>query len=199
LKKLFGRLRRQDGARVAEPSLALRVRTRIAPSGIPGAGLGVFALDPVARGEFLGVDFPLAPGLVSARQVDSLPEDSRRYVWRHIETLYFRGNPAGERTPTELMNHSFEANVLCHLGHYFALRDIRPGDELTFDYTTFLDPAWPPFADAATGRPVRGLEWRQALVHTSRRLIELLETNLAGEGGGAPEAASGSLAAGGGS
>jgi len=161
---------------IVEAGIALRLRAEIKPSRIPGAGLGVFALDVAPRGEFLGMEFLRPDAVLQPEQITEMPPEIRRYAWRHVENLCFPGSPPGRLGPTELMNHSFEPNVLCHVDHYFALRDIRVGDELTFDYRTFWGPEWPAFTDAASGRQVRGMEWRAALLHTTRQLIELLET-----------------------
>lgn len=61
-------------------------------------------------------------------------------------------------------NHSFSANGLWHLGFVFALRDIHAGEEITLDYRHLLGEECTAFTDAETGREVKGLPWREALI-----------------------------------
>lgn len=156
-------------------SLALLIATEIRPSTLSGVGEGVFALEDVARGRFVGMDFPAAERAVGEAEVLELPPELRRYSWRHVERVCFAGRP-DVRVATDFLNHSFEPNLHWHLGHYFTLRDVRAGDELFLDYRGLLDPAWSGrMRDAASGRPIDGTEWREALVRSCRTLIELLD------------------------
>ena len=52
---------------VFEPSLALRIRTETRASTVPGGGTGVFALEDIPKGQFLGMDF-LDPQAVSSAE-----------------------------------------------------------------------------------------------------------------------------------
>ena len=58
-----------------------------------------------------------------------------------------------------------------------ALRDLKPGDELTIDYRTLIDTTDTGiYNDAVTGREIRGLGARETLLETARELIALVES-----------------------
>lgn len=159
---------------ILEPSLAFTLRTETRPSGIAGAGDGVFALENAERGRFVGMDFPRPELACGEDEILELPVEIRKFSWRQIEHRCFAANP-DERVPTDLMNHSFEPNVHWHLGHYFIVRDVHAGDELFLDYRYMLSPRWNGrLADGETGRPVDGLAWRESVVRSCRLLIEIL-------------------------
>jgi hypothetical protein len=163
---------------IFEASVAFRVETEVRPSTLAGAGDGIFAREAAAKGEFLGMDFPSYRKLCTDRDVPALPEEVRRFSWRHVEHVCFEAHD--RRSTADLMNHSFDPNVLWHLGHYFAAREIRAGDELFVDYRYLFAPSWnDPLIDAATGRPIAGLDWRESLIESSRKLVELLEETTA--------------------
>jgi hypothetical protein len=151
------------------------------PSALPGAGTGAFALAAARQGDFLGLDTPQSGWLLSAEEALALPDAVRPYTWRHVEHVCFRGGE-GEPTATAYFNHSFEPNVLWHVGCYFALQDIAPGDELLLDYSVLIDPLWGGrITDATTGRTLEGVEWRRALLTSCRALTAILEASLAAD------------------
>lgn len=155
-------------------SIAFRLRTEARPSTLPGAGEGVFALEPADKGKFLGMDFPSYRKLCTDRDVPRLAAETQKFSWRHIEHVCFEAHD--RRSAADLMNHSFDPNVLWHVGYYFAAKQIAVGDELFVDYRYLYSPSWnDSFIDAVTGRPVAGMEWRAALVGSSRRLAALVE------------------------
>lgn len=161
---------------IFEPSLAagFLIRTEARPSTVAGAGAGVFALEDAARGTFLGMDFPDPKKARAADEVLALPRELRMFSWRHIEHICFEATR--QRVAADLMNHSFTPNILWHVGHYFALEHVRAGDELFLDYRHLLAPSWSDrLLDGESGRPVNGLEWREALKRSCRQLLALLE------------------------
>jgi hypothetical protein len=151
----------------------LLLRTETRPSTVPGVGLGLFALEEVDKGRFVGMDFPDPSAAYSAREVLELSPELRKYCWRHVEHLCFAGTPP---IASDHLNHSFTPNLLWHLGYYFTLVQIAVGDELFIDYRFLIDPAWSHRVnDRASGRPVEGMEWRDAIVRSCKQLIALLE------------------------
>jgi hypothetical protein len=56
------------------------------------------------------------------------------------------------------MNHSFNPNCLIQGHHIVALKEIKEGDELTFDYNTTESKLACPFIDRETNRLVAGFE-----------------------------------------
>jgi hypothetical protein len=164
-------------------NLNFRLPCETRPSSLPGAGTGAFALAAAREGDFLGIDTPQSSWLVSAEEALNLPDDVRPYTWRHVEHICFVGG-RGEPTATAFLNHSFEPNVLWHVGCYFARRDIAPGDELFLDYSALIDPLWGGrITDSAGGKKLEGVEWRRALLDTCRSLTEVLEASLARDEG----------------
>ena len=68
-----------------------------------------------------------------------------------------QSNPADYQTPWIYTNHSCNPNVVIRGRSYIALRNIQPGDDITFDYeTTELEMA-EPFACACQAETCRGL------------------------------------------
>lgn len=168
----------QDDGRVFDKAPWFRLPTRIGPSRIEGAGLGVFALEKARRGALIGFDLPSSQWLISLEQLNSLPEGLKSFCWRHLEHVYFRGGE-GNATPAHYLNHAESPNLLWHVSCYFALEDIEPGTELSVDYRLLAPPGWQPFeTDGATGHAFEGFEWRRALLESSRRLAELMEHSL---------------------
>ena len=160
---------------IFEASLALRIQTETRPSTVPGADLGIFALEDVGRGKFIGMDFPSTRKVCAGSDIPKLPEEIRRYSWRLIEHVNFEAHDP--RAPTDFLNHSFDPNILWHLGFYFTRKKIRTGDELFVDYRHPYSPGWwnGRLTDGATGREIDGMEWRQALARSCRQLLDLLE------------------------
>lgn len=164
------------GERVMEATPFFRMRVRIAPSELPGAGLGAFALEAVAKGTLLGLDLPHATWLVSAEDALQLPEEARSQTWRHVGDICFCGH-RGVESASNYLNHSFRPNVFWHLGCFWALEDLHLGDELLLDYRPLMDPRWSGrVVDSATGRPLIGKEGNEALLENARALVALLES-----------------------
>jgi hypothetical protein len=120
------------------------VYTRLRQSKIGGAGIGVFAIKKIRRGVplFLGENDEML--WVEAETIGKLP--------RQIRKLYddfgvFRSDRCGcprsfnALTPAWYLNHSNKPNVCCNREtlEFFALRDIREGEELTVDYSTYSE------------------------------------------------------------
>lgn len=68
-----------------------------------------------------------------------------------------QGNPADCQTPWIYTNHSCNPNVVIRDRAYIALRNIQPGDDITFDYeTTEVDMA-EPFTCGCQSETCRGI------------------------------------------
>lgn len=149
-------------------------RYRIAPSGIPGAGQGVFLEAPLHKGciavapDRIDQTWTFAEILADPERTALLPTSVRWFEDRY--TL-------SPNWPDECyVNHSFEPNGLWLLGFIFAMRDLEPGDELTIDYRHLLAPGQEEtFRDAHTDGAIVGYAWQESLrqgLDTLRRLID---------------------------
>jgi hypothetical protein len=148
-------------------------RYHIAPSGIPGAGKGLFLDEPVARGRLI-----------------TAPDDIRKvYKWQDVEAMPNAAEllPATVRWfenyytistdwPDECyINHAFAPNSLWHLGFVFALDDLAAGSEITVDYRHLLAPGQEEdFRDALSGEKIVGFSWQESLAGSTAQLQALL-------------------------
>ncbi len=150
----------------------LKYPCEIRPSHIPGAGLGLFLLNPVSRGTV--VIYPNQEHrTMGRREAQELPKDSIEYqsLIRWFGDTY---TVDPEWSPESHLNHSFRPNCLWHLGFIFALQDLPAGAELTIDYRLLLGPEDEAgFQDAQTGEPVVGVPWEEKMAFSSGALAEM--------------------------
>lgn len=125
------------------------VYARIRPSKIHG--VGVFAIRDIPKGTriFPEDETELVWQKKSALGLDELPEEIRR-LYDQFCLITAKGETYGCPKNFNLMtvawylNHSKTPNVGCSKDYtFFALRDIRMGEELTADYHTYNDFANP--------------------------------------------------------
>jgi SET domain-containing protein len=99
------------------------------------AGYGLFAIEPIAKGERV-VDYSGSPGTwMHTKEADALYEQGNDYILQTDDDLYFVASNDDELEDADLINHSCEPN--CGIRgslEIVALRDIQPGEEITFDY-----------------------------------------------------------------
>jgi hypothetical protein len=148
-------------------------RYRVEVSTIAGAGKGLFIDEPVARGRVL-----IAPDNVHTVWPES---KLRQYAADSIEVessvRWFedRFSLTPEWSDECYVNHSFSPNALWHLGFVFALRDLRPGEEITMDYRHVIGAGERmPFHDGETGREIVGLPWNECLRDSATQVAALL-------------------------
>ena len=145
---------------------------RVDASTIPGAGKGVFLVEPVARGRIL-VAPDAIPRVYRWEEVlaQPEPEDALAASVRWFEDRY----TISLDWPDECyLNHSFEANGLWHLGFVFAARDLAAGEEVTVDYRHLLAEGQEEvFRDAVSGRAIVGWSWAESLARSTRELAAL--------------------------
>lgn len=93
-------------------------------------GCAVFACEPIRQGEVISM---WGGRIVTEQELDrSLPDFTQRIV--QVEEELFLETPA-EREPSDCFNHSCDPNVgFSGQVALVAMRDIQPGEELTFDY-----------------------------------------------------------------
>ena len=148
-------------------------RYHVDVSTIANAGKGLFVDEPVARGRVL-----IAPDNVHTVWPES---KLRQYAADSIEVEssvrwfedWFSLTP--EWSDECYVNHSFSPNALWHLGFVFALRDLRPGEEILMDYRHVIGSGERmPFLDGATGREIVGLPWRDCLRLSAAQIAGLL-------------------------
>lgn len=146
---------------------------RVAPSGIPGAGSGLFLAAPVARGTVI-----IAPDNVHTvwpeEKLRAFPDDSVE-VQASVRWFEHWFSITPEWSDECYVNHSFAPTGLWHLGFIFALRDLADGDEVTVDYRLLLgDHEDPGFACSLTGVSIKGLPWRESLALSTQQLAALM-------------------------
>lgn len=93
---------------------------------------GVFAVEPVSVGELISV---WSGFIVSVERLAHLPDEIRRHTIQVEDNLYLASYLPDE--PADYINHSCDPNAgLVGQLTLVALRDIQPGEEVTFDYAT---------------------------------------------------------------
>jgi len=118
-----------------------RVFTRIGRSKIHG--IGVLAIRNIQKGTsiFHGDDEPIY--WVAKKKVRRLPDGIRKL---YEDFCIIKGELYGcpknfnQLTPAWFLNHSKNPNVICKKDYkFYALRDIKKGEELKVDYRTYSD------------------------------------------------------------
>ena len=124
--------------------LHVDVVTKLAPS--PIAGVGVFAIKPILENEdpFSGCDNSEYLEFSDAELTDLDPA-----VMQHVKDMFVHQGgvwyipEAGVNRidKSYFLNHSATPNMEADEAgeHFYALRDIAPGEELTVDYRTYDD------------------------------------------------------------
>ncbi|MCK9537790.1 SET domain-containing protein-lysine N-methyltransferase [Dokdonella sp.] len=148
-------------------------RYHIGPSGIPGAGLGLFLDEALPRARIV-----TAPDAIP--RVHTLPEilalpDATQLLAATARWFEDRYTVTPEWPDECYINHAFEPTALWHLGFVFAARDLAAGSEITVDYRHLLAPGQEEaFRDAVTGEAIVGLSWEDSLRASTRALAHLL-------------------------
>lgn len=118
------------------------VRTYLAPS--PVDGIGVFAAEPIKKGQHVWTFDPRFDKLIKKEDLATAPACLREYV-------EIRGYPFhrdGDYILLDVddaiyMNHSDTPNVdLTDVEAGYAVRDIAVGEEMFCDYATFMPPGF---------------------------------------------------------
>lgn len=147
--------------------------TEVRPSPIFGRGL--FALEPIARGRILCF-FPIGAQLITEERFLQAVQAGEHMITRTGTRLagkyYSIGN---EAEPYTFLNHSFEPNLLCHCGIIIARRPIAAQEEMTLDYRTLVDDTEiGTYADAASGKEIRGYSARETFLRTAKEMLEIV-------------------------
>lgn len=144
-------------------------RYRIAPSGIAGAGSGVYLDEAVARGRVI-----VAPDAIPRtwRWDEILARPDHEALLQSTIRWFEDQYTVTPEWPDECyLNHAFEPTGVWHLGFVFAARDLAAGTEVTVDYRHLLGEGQEEtFRDAATGRAIIGLPWAESLALSTRQL-----------------------------
>ena len=127
-------------------------------------GKAVFARDAIELGELVAV---WSGRIVSAEELDELPEDIRRHTVQVEERLYLASH--GPDEGPDFINHSCDPNTgLEGQIALVALQRILPGEEVTIDYAMCDGSPYDEF-DCACGSPicrgrVTGDDWRNPVL-----------------------------------
>lgn len=116
------------------------VDTELKPS--PIHGLGVFLLQPVAKGELIWRFDARIDRVYTTEEMESLPQHVQKYLkiystWHEATRLFVLCGDNGR-----FFNHSDTPNTVSDaisFGEDRALRDLRIGEELTSNYSTICD------------------------------------------------------------
>ena len=149
------------------------VKTEIRESKI--AGRGVFTLEPIKKGQIVA-NFPRNAKVITEEEYQEEQRKGNKVIiqsgvrWVGKEFLY---KPEIDRE--EYINHSNSPNLLYHCGICFAKRDINIGEELTANYRYFLAENDVYAFKDNEGKLIDGLSPKEALLQSSKELVELLE------------------------
>ena len=118
------------------------VSTRLGASKLHG--VGVFAIRDIPKGAYVFVDDDADIVWVDNNYLEGLPPEIRRF---YDDFAIIKGNKYGcpasfdQLTISWFLNDSKEPNVAANKEYrFYALRDIKKGEELTVDYDTYSDP-----------------------------------------------------------
>ncbi|MEK6888602.1 MAG: SET domain-containing protein-lysine N-methyltransferase [Nanoarchaeota archaeon] len=98
-------------------------------------GKGLFAFEKIKSGEIV-VDFSTGPGkYLKTKDADKFYEKGEDYMIQVDDGLFFAATNKKELEDADFINHSCDPN--CGIKDKLkivAMRDIKPGEEITFDY-----------------------------------------------------------------
>lgn len=98
-------------------------------------GKGLFALKKIRKGELI-IDYTKGPGkFLPTKEADKLYEKGNDYMIQVDDDLFFVATTKEELEDADFLNHSCNPN--CGIQgtlKIIAIRDIEPGEEITFDY-----------------------------------------------------------------
>jgi uncharacterized protein len=99
------------------------------------SGKGLFAIHPIKKGELL-IDFTPAPGkYLTEQEADVFYDGGNDYMLQVDDDLFFVATTDDELEVSDYLNHSCEPTCgVRGIFQFVALKDIKPGDEITFDY-----------------------------------------------------------------
>lgn len=154
----------------------LYIKTEVRDSPIPGAGKGLFTLQPVNKGRIIAnLAYPC-----NIMTEEEYQEEQRKGNKIVIQTAvrwvgkYFLYTDIIEKV--DYINHSSNANMLYHCGICFARRNIKAGEELTADYRYFLaENDLYSFENGEDKTNIYGLSGRKALLESAKELMKLLK------------------------
>ena len=96
-------------------------------------GWGSFATEPIAAGEVVAA---FGGWVVNREYLSTVSHDRQARSIQIADDLYLVSSD--EREPGDMLNHSCDPNCgLLGSQVLVAMRDIAPGEEITFDYNTF--------------------------------------------------------------
>ena len=127
-------------------------------------GYGAVAVEPIARGEIVGI---LGGFVVDERQLDRMTPWRRSRAIQVTAREYLVGRELPE--PGDLFNHSCSPTCgLAGSSLLVTMRDVEPGEELTFDYAMCDASDYDEFV-CLCGQPncrgvVRGTDWRDPVL-----------------------------------
>lgn len=138
--------------------LSPRLEVRIAPD---KGGYAVYALKTIKKNELLAV---WGGKVVTLAEVLALPQDERGHTIQIFDELYLA--PMDMEEPADYVNHSCDPNAgICGQISLVAMREIIPGEEITFDYAMADSSSFDEFdcaCGAATCRGrVSGDDWKR--------------------------------------
>lgn len=101
----------------------------------PLAGKGLFAKAHINKGELV-IDFTEGPGTyMSTEDADKLYEEGNDYILQVGDDSFFVATSEEELEDVDFINHSCDPSLGVNGSLKFvAIRDIEPGEEITFDY-----------------------------------------------------------------
>lgn len=127
---------------------------------VPGKGYGAFALEPIAAGELIAA---WGGTVIPGEALTDLSDERRMLSVQIEENLFLAPDRLG---PGDRINHSCSPNAgISGSSNVVAMRDIAPGEEITYDYAMSDGSPYDEF-DCACGSPacrkrVTGDDWRR--------------------------------------
>jgi S-adenosylmethionine/arginine decarboxylase-like enzyme len=108
----------------------LTPKARIENNGL--SGRGVFAIELIQKDELIAMR---GGEVLSGEELFRLSEEARQFSLQIDEDLFISPREVESLSGAELMNHSCDPNAgIRGQVAFVAMRDIQPGEEITFDY-----------------------------------------------------------------
>jgi SET domain-containing protein len=116
-------------------------KTYIKESSIKGAGLGLFAAEPIKKGEVLWVCEEFSMLTWSQKEWDALPEVFRQWATTYVYKHGWDGHYKLIVDDSRFLNHSDDPNTESYEDVH-ATRDIAKDEEILCDYREFCTEDW---------------------------------------------------------